>query len=125
MDSTSRNLYNPHNKLVRPASMKVDYFSQKLQVGVEMNRAKSAKLLVQHGAPAGVHDNVGNSALSLLIEKLPDVAIEALDQFHSVSTINRREFFFLNYLGKLKILFIYRIFTLIKDKQRFFNKYYA
>ena len=65
-----------------------------------MNRAKSAKLLVQHGAPAGVHDTVGNSALSLLIEKLPDVAIEALDQFHSVSTINRKEFFFLNYLGK-------------------------
>ena len=48
MDSTSRNLYNPHNKLVRPASMKVDYFSQKLQVGVEMNRAKSAKLLVRY-----------------------------------------------------------------------------
>ncbi|XP_028395796.1 transient receptor potential cation channel subfamily V member 3-like [Dendronephthya gigantea] len=69
-----------------------------LQVAAEMNRAKSAKLLVQHGAPAGVHDNMGNSALSLLIEKLPDVAIEALDQFHSVSSINRKEFFFLNYL---------------------------
>lgn len=73
-----------------------------------MNRAKSAKLLVNHGAPAGIHDNMGNSALSLLIEKLPDVAIEALDQFHSVSTINRKEFFFLNYLGKnLRIEVIY------------------
>ncbi len=79
----------------------------KLQVAAEMNRAKSAKLLVQHGAPSGVHDNVGNSALSLLIEKLPDVAIEALDQFHSVSTINRKEFFFLNYLGK-------HIYTLVQ-----------
>ena len=67
-----------------------------------MNRAKSAKLLVQHGAPAGVHDNTGNSALTLLIEKLPHVAIAALDQFHSISTINRKEFFFLNYLGKNK-----------------------
>lgn len=63
-----------------------------------MNRAKSSKLLVNHGAPAGVSDDMGNSTLSILIEKLPDVAIEALGQFHSVSIINRKEFFFLNYL---------------------------
>lgn len=68
-----------------------------------MNRAKSSKLLVQRGAPACVHDNRGNSALSLLIEKLPDVAIVALNQFHSTCIINRKEFFFLNYLGKCLI----------------------
>ncbi|XP_046860869.1 transient receptor potential channel pyrexia-like isoform X4 [Xenia sp. Carnegie-2017] len=69
-----------------------------LQVAAEMNRAKSSKLLVQRGAPACVHDNKGLSALSFLIEKLPDVAIVALNQFYSTCIINRKEFFFLNYL---------------------------
>ena len=63
-----------------------------------MNRSKAAKLLITEGAPAGVYDNVGNSALSLLIEKIPEVALEAMDQFHSVDTVNRKEFYFLNYL---------------------------
>ena len=34
-----------------------------------MNRTKAAKLLLEEGAPAGVYDSTGNSALSLLIEK--------------------------------------------------------
>ena len=68
-----------------------------------MNRAKVAKLLITEGAPACVYDNLGNSALSLLIEKIPEVALEAMDQFHSVDTINRKEFYFLNYLEGTKL----------------------
>ncbi|XP_028408521.1 uncharacterized protein LOC114531074 [Dendronephthya gigantea] len=74
-----------------------------LQVSAEMNRSKAAKLLVAEGAPAGVYDNLGNSALSLLIEKIPEVALDAMDQFHSVDTINRKEFYFLNYLESTKL----------------------
>ena len=68
-----------------------------------MNRSKAAKLLITEGAPAGVHDSLGNSALSLLIEKIPEVALDAMDQFHSVDTINRKEFYFLNYLEGTKL----------------------
>ena len=68
-----------------------------------MNRSKAAKLLIAEGAPAGVYDNLGNSALSLLIEKIPEVALDAMDQFHSVDTINRKEFYFLNYLEGTKL----------------------
>ena len=68
-----------------------------------MNRHESAKLLVSEGAPAGVYDNAGNSALSLLIEKIPEVALEALDQFHSTDNINRKELYFLNYLEGKKL----------------------
>ncbi|XP_028405944.1 uncharacterized protein LOC114528490 [Dendronephthya gigantea] len=74
-----------------------------LQVAAEMNRSKAAKLLIAKGAPAGVCDNLGNSALSLLIEKIPEVALDAMDQFHSVDTVNRKEFYFLNYLESTKL----------------------
>ena len=68
-----------------------------------MNRSKASKLLIAEGAPAGVYDNLGNSALSLLIEKIPEVALVAMDQFHSVDMINRKEFYFLNYLEGTKL----------------------
>ena len=68
-----------------------------------MNRSKAAKLLISEGAPAGVYDNLGNSALCLLIEKIPEVALKAMDQFHSADTINRKELYFLNYLEGTKL----------------------
>ena len=67
-------------------------------MSAQMNRSKAAKHLINEGAPAGVSDDVGNSALSLLIEKIPEVALEALDQFHSSDSITRKNFYFLNYL---------------------------
>ena len=73
------------------------------QVAAEMNSFKAAKLLVTEGAPAGVYDDHGNSALSLLIEKIPEVALIALDQLHTTDYINRREFYFLNYLEGAKL----------------------
>ncbi len=72
------------------------------QVAAEMNSFKAAKLLVTEGAPAGVYDNLGNSAISLLIEKIPEVALMALDQFYKIDYINRREYYFLNYVEGAK-----------------------
>ena len=63
-----------------------------------MNSFKAAKLLVTEGAPAGLYDNLGNSAISLLIEKIPEVALLALDQLRTTDYINRREYYFLNHL---------------------------
>ena len=68
-----------------------------------MNSFKAAKLLVTEGAPAGVYDDVGNSAISLLIEKIPEVALLALDQLHTTDYINRREYYFLNHLEGAKL----------------------
>ncbi len=68
-----------------------------------MNSFKAAKLLVTVGAPAGVYDNHGNSALSLLIEKIPEVALMALNQLRTTDYINRREYYFLNYLEGAKL----------------------
>ena len=36
--------------------------------------------------------------ISLLIERLPSVALSALDQFHLKDRINRKQFFYLNCL---------------------------
>lgn len=71
-----------------------------------MNRTKAAKLLLEEGAPAGVYDSTGNSALSLLIEKAPQVAMDALGQLHSVDHISRREYFFLEHLEGTYLLYI-------------------
>ena len=43
-------------------------------------------------------DSQGNSVISLLIERLPSVALNALDQFHLKDRINRKQFFYLNCL---------------------------
>ena len=69
-----------------------------------MSRSKAAKLLIDMGAPAGVYDIKGEVALSLLILKMPDVALVALDQFHSEDMINRKEYYFLNYLEGPRLL---------------------
>lgn len=69
-----------------------------------MTRSKAAKLLIDMGAPAGVYDIKGEVALSLLILKMPDVALIALDQFHSEDMINRKEYYFLNYLEGPRLL---------------------
>jgi hypothetical protein len=68
------------------------------QVAAELNRAKSATFLINAGASAAVWDSQGNSVISLLIERLPSVALKALDQFHLKDRINRKQFFYLNCL---------------------------
>ena len=68
-----------------------------------MSRSKAARYLVELGAPTGVYDNKGEMALTLLILKMPEVAILALDQFRSQDMINRKEYYFLNYVEEPRI----------------------
>ena len=68
-----------------------------------MNRSNIALLLINEGASASIYDKEGNSALTLLTEKMPDIAVLALDQLHSTDNVNRKEFFSLNSLEGPKI----------------------
>ncbi|KAL9983949.1 hypothetical protein ACROYT_G006198 [Oculina patagonica] len=69
-----------------------------LQVAAEHNSAEATRVLLDEGASAGVKDDSGMSALALLISQMPVVAYKALDQFHSVDRIHRKQNFYLNFL---------------------------
>lgn len=63
-----------------------------------LDRSETAKYLIDQGAPAGVQDSAGSSVMSFMISKMPPVAKEALDQFHTTDRGNRRQYFYLNHL---------------------------
>ena len=55
-------------------------------------------MLVSLEVSAGVLDEHGISALSLMVSKMPPVAKSALDQFHSMDRANRKQYYYLNHL---------------------------
>lgn len=61
-------------------------------------RAEAALFLIEQGAPAGVYDTSGTSCLALMIEKMPQVAIEAAEQFHLLDRAFRKHYYYLSYL---------------------------
>lgn len=63
-----------------------------------LDRSETAKYLIDQGALAGVQDNAGSSVMTFMISKMPPVAKEALDQFHTTNRGNRRQYFYLNHL---------------------------
>eukprot|EP00794_Sanderia_malayensis_P013784 gene13784-15226_t len=67
-------------------------------VAAETAREEATRYLVEHGAPAGVFDESGLSAMSLMIEKMPKIAEEALEQFMDIDRAFRKEYYYLNYL---------------------------
>ncbi|XP_032236009.2 transient receptor potential cation channel subfamily A member 1 isoform X2 [Nematostella vectensis] len=69
-----------------------------LQVAAELDRSETAKFLIDQGTAAGVQDTSGNCSLSIMISKMPPVAKEALDQFHTTDRANRKQYYYLNYL---------------------------
>lgn len=69
-----------------------------LLVAAELDRSETAKYLIDQGAAAGVQDSAGSSVMSFMISKMPPVAKEALDQFHTTNRGNRRQYFYLNHL---------------------------
>ncbi|XP_065055381.1 transient receptor potential cation channel subfamily A member 1-like isoform X4 [Rhopilema esculentum] len=71
-----------------------------LFVAAESARSEAARFLIEHGAPVGVYDDSGTPCLSLMIEKMPHIAIEAVEQFHNIDRAFRKHFFYLNYLEK-------------------------
>ena len=54
------------------------------------------------GAPVGVYDDTGTSCLTHMIEKMPDVASSALDQFRKVDKASRTIYYYLSYLETYK-----------------------
>ena len=61
-------------------------------------RAESARFLIEQGAPCGVFDSSGTPLLSLLIEKMPQIAMEAIEQFHLLDRAFRKHYYYLSYL---------------------------
>ena len=55
-------------------------------------------MLIERGVPAFIHDKSGSVVLSLLIRKMPHVALDAMEQMHSKDFTNRKQYFYLNYL---------------------------
>ena len=54
--------------------------------------------MIEQGAPAGVYDSSGTSILALMVEKMPQVAIEAAEQFHLLDRAFRKHYYYLSYL---------------------------
>ena len=61
------------------------------------------RILIEEGATSCIYDANGSSAITVLIEKLPFLAVEALDQLHVSDTITRRELFYLNLLEESRL----------------------
>ena len=88
-----------------------------LFVAAESGRADSARFLVEQGAPCGVYDHSGTSLLSLLIEKMPHVAIEAVEQFHELDTAFRKQYYYLAQLESDPNFLIEKIPLKRKDRR--------
>ncbi|XP_066918568.1 transient receptor potential channel pyrexia-like [Clytia hemisphaerica] len=86
--------------LARGAKINVLDYKERtpLQLAAELDRSTTAELLLDEGAPAGVYDDSKLATLTLMIEKMPSVALKALDQFYTVSRANRKQYCYLNYL---------------------------
>ena len=74
-----------------------------LQVAAELSRAATARILIEEGASSCLYDINGSSAMTVLTEKLPSLAVESLDQLHVSDTITRRELFYLNLLEESRL----------------------
>ncbi|XP_065663270.1 uncharacterized protein LOC100211734 [Hydra vulgaris] len=71
-----------------------------LFVAAETARADAARFLIEQGAPAGVYDSSGTPCLSLMIEKMPQIAMEAIEQFHFLDRAFRKHYYYLSYLER-------------------------
>ena len=59
---------------------------------------ETAQFLLDIGAPAGVYDSEGNSAIARLVEKMPHVGYRALHQFIVSNMPLKRSEMYLSYL---------------------------
>lgn len=67
-----------------------------------IGRAHAASVLLDNEAPAGVYDDKGTSAMTHMVEKMPNVAYAALAQFYVDDKALRRKYFYLNQLESEK-----------------------
>lgn len=77
--------------------VKVKYFLF-FKIAAEWSRDKTAKELIDEGAASCLLDSSGNSALSVLIDRLPHLALDALNQLHTTDIITLKESYYLNFL---------------------------
>lgn len=69
----------------------------------EWSRDKTAKILIDEGASSWLLDASGNSALSVLIDRLPHLSLDALDQLHATDVITQKEFYYIHFLESSRI----------------------
>ena len=69
-----------------------------LQLAAEWTRGKAAEVLLDEGAASCLLDSSGNTALAILIDRLPNLALEALNQLHTTDVITMKEFYYLQFL---------------------------
>ncbi|OAF72092.1 hypothetical protein A3Q56_00136 [Intoshia linei] len=76
-----------------------------LHLAGELDRSETSRTLLQLEPPAKVttFDDSGQSAISCMIIKMPQVALIALDQFHRTDRANRRQYYHINKLDIPKI----------------------
>ena len=67
-----------------------------------LGREEACRVLMANGAPAGVYDDTGTTCLTHMIEKMPDVAAEALRQFQRIDKASRTAYYYLSYLESYK-----------------------
>lgn len=67
-----------------------------------LGREEACRVLMENGAPAGVYDDTGTTCLTHMIEKMPDVAAEALGQFQKIDKASRTVYYYLSYLESHK-----------------------
>jgi len=59
---------------------------------------EAVKFLMKLGAPTGVYDSFGNSVMFMMIEKMPHLAYEGLNQFFVEDNAMRRRYYYLDHL---------------------------
>ncbi|XP_035826485.1 uncharacterized protein LOC101851051 isoform X3 [Aplysia californica] len=73
-----------------------------IHVAAELDRSETARILLELNAPVWIPDNEGIRAITWMINKMPPVANEALNQFHLTDRPNRKQYFYLNFLVRDK-----------------------
>ena len=63
-----------------------------------LGASEAVTFLLKSGAPTGVYDSYGNSAMFLVIEKMPKLAFEGLNQFFVEDNAMRRRYYYLDHL---------------------------
>lgn len=67
-------------------------------MAAEWTRGKAADVLLEEGAASCLLDSSGNTALTVLIDRLPNLALEALNQLHSTDVITMKEYYYIQFL---------------------------
>ena len=73
-----------------------------LLLAAEAGRQEAARILLDFNAAAGVWDDTGTCCLTYMIDTMPDVASQAIEQFFYVNKGARTSEYYLSYLESKK-----------------------